>query len=53
MSYKHEFLNTAIALYDGGWRSEDYDMLSSEYNFTADECAEICHELAYIESFDE
>ena len=38
-----------IALYDGGWRSEDYDELIKEYELTAKEAEEICEGLKEME----
>lgn len=40
---------TAAALYDGGWRSSDYEDLMTEYALTAEEAACICAELAKYE----
>lgn len=46
-----EMMNTresALALYDGGWRAEDEAELRAEYNLTDDEAAELARELASI-----
>jgi hypothetical protein len=39
---------SALALYDGGWRAEDEAELRAEYNLTDDEAAELARELASI-----
>ena len=33
---------SAAALYNGGWRSSDYEDLMREYNLTAVEATKIC-----------
>lgn len=40
----------AKALFDGGWRSTDYDQILSEYDFTNDEVALICDSLYDLET---
>lgn len=47
----NEMMNTresALALYDGGWRAEDEAELRVEYDLTEDEAAELARELASI-----
>lgn len=39
---------SALALYDGGWRTEDEAELRAEYDLTEDEAAELARELASI-----
>lgn len=39
---------SALALYDGGWRAEDEAELKIEYDLTEDEAAELARELASI-----
>ena len=39
---------SALALYDGGWRAEDEAELRAEYDLTEDEAAELARELASI-----
>lgn len=41
----------AAALYDGGWRAKDKDILRHEYEFTQEEIDILCEQLAQIESF--
>lgn len=38
-----------VFLYDGGWRSGDYEELKQEYGFTDDETKLVCEQLALIE----
>ena len=44
-----ELLDTAIALYDGGWRAVDRDQIKAEYDFKydadVDKICEILHRL--------
>lgn len=40
----------AAALYDGGWRSEDWEELMEEFEMTAEEAAEICKVLDRYEN---
>lgn len=40
---------TAATLYDGGWRSSDYEDLMREYDLTPAEAACICAKLAEYE----
>ena len=42
--------NSAAALYDGGWRSEDKEELIQEYNLTNDEADAICELLSEFEA---
>lgn len=42
----------AKALYSGGWRSGDQKELEREYEYTADEAAEMCELLAELEAED-
>lgn len=46
-------MDSAVALYDGGWRSSDRDQLISEYDLTPDQADEIAAALAEIESEEE
>ena len=39
---------SALALYDGGWRTADEAELKVEYDLTEDEAAELVRELANI-----
>lgn len=39
----------ASSLYNGGWRSEDYDEIKDEYFLDDDETFEICRLLKIIE----
>lgn len=39
---------SALALYDGGWRAEDEAELRVEYDLTENEAAELARELASI-----
>ena len=39
---------SALALYDGGWRAEDEAELKAEYELTDDEAVELARELAGI-----
>ena len=39
---------SALALYDGGWRAEDEAELRVEYDLTEDEATELARELASI-----
>lgn len=41
--------DTARALFDGGWRSEDWIELIDEYNFSLEEIYDICSELDLLE----
>ncbi len=41
--------DSAAALYDGGWRAEDFDELAKEYNLTPEEAGEICSKLKAFE----
>lgn len=46
-----ELLNTAISLYDGGWRATDRDQIKSEYDFKYDSDLDaICEILLRLES---
>ena len=38
-----------VFLYDGGWRSDDYEELKAEYGFTDEEAKQVCEQLALIE----
>lgn len=42
--------DSAIALYDGGWRASDREQLISEYDLTPDQADEIVAALAEIEN---
>ena len=39
----------AAVLFDGDWRSEDYEELISEYSLTTEEAEELCNELKGLE----
>ena len=41
--------SSAIALYDGGWRSEDKDQFTSVYNLSESEAEQLYNELKRIE----
>ena len=41
--------SSAVALYDGGWRSTDADQLRAEYDLTEEETQELCTALADLE----
>lgn len=43
------YSDSAIALYDGGWRAEDKDQLISEYNLATEEAEAIVKDLHDIE----
>ena len=43
---------TVAALYDGGWRSTDFDELKIAYEMTEEEAASICDALDIIERGD-
>lgn len=46
-----ELLNTAISLYDGGWRAVDRDQIKVEYDFKYDEDVDkICEILHRLDS---
>lgn len=36
------YYDIAVALYDGGWRSYDFNLLLKKYEFNADEIRRIC-----------
>lgn len=40
---------TACALYDGGWRADDYKQLKQEYSLTDDETEDICKYLQKLQ----
>lgn len=42
--------SAAAALYDGGWRSSDFEQLRTEYDLTEEEAQALCDELASIEN---
>lgn len=44
------FEDSALALYAGGWRSEDKEELMIEYELTEDEAFKICQ---LLKNFDE
>ena len=41
--------SSAVALYDGGWRSTDADQLRTEYDLTEEETQELCAALVDLE----
>ena len=41
---------SAAALYDGGWRAEDKELLIADYDLTAEEATTICELLAEYET---
>lgn len=41
----YEIQQSAISLYDGGWRAEDKDQLITEYDLTEQKASEICEYL--------
>ena len=41
---------TVAALYDGGWRSADFDELKIAYEMTEEEASSICEALSIIEA---
>lgn len=49
---KYKIQDSAIALYDGGWRSSDAEELQSEYDFTDEELDEIIACIKELESRD-
>lgn len=49
---KYRIQDSAIALYDGGWRSSDAEEVQSEYDFTDVELDEIIACLKELESGD-
>lgn len=46
-------MDIAISLYDGGWRSKDYNDLIIEYDLTGTEASAICACLECIEEINE
>ena len=44
-----DYLASAAALYDGGWRAEDRDQLIEEYDLALDEADKLCELLAELE----
>lgn len=40
---------SAAALYDGGWRSNDKEELTEEYELTEEEASKLCELLAAVE----
>ena len=44
-----DYESIAAALYDGGWRSEDYEQIKTEYELTDDDVTKICELLKYYE----
>jgi hypothetical protein len=45
----YDMYSDACALYDGGWRAEDYDQLIAEYDLTTDEADALCAGLAELD----
>ena len=41
-------MDSAAALYDGGWRFEDKDQLVEEYELTEEETEKLCEILAEL-----
>lgn len=48
MNWKNAIM-PVVFLYDGGWRSDDYEELKAEYGFTDEEVKLVCEQLALIE----
>ena len=48
-----DLTTTAAALYDGGWRSGDKELLMEEYQFEKGLAEDICRELARYEKKEE
>ena len=44
-----DFTSSAVALFDGGWRSKDKQELIQEYDLTEEEAGELCAILASYE----
>ena len=44
-----DYLASAAALYDGGWRAEDKDQLVEEYELTEEEADKLCEILEELE----
>ena len=44
-----DYLASAAALYDGGWRAEDRDQLIEEYDLTEEEADKLCEILEELE----
>ncbi len=40
----------AGCLFDGGWTSEDAEMMTQEYELTPEEAEEICLAIKYLEA---
>lgn len=45
-----DYQASAAALYNGGWKSSDYDELKDEYNLTDEETTKICEILQQYET---
>ena len=45
-SMEFDVTSIAAALYDGGWRTGDYDQLVSGYHLTPEQAGAICEALA-------
>ena len=41
--------DSARALFDGGWRCEDFKDIMEEYEYSYEEACEICSELELLE----
>lgn len=44
-----DYLASAAALYDGGWRAEDKDQIVEEYELTEEEADKLCEILEELE----
>ena len=45
-----DFITSAAALYDGGWRSSDREQMIEEYDLTEEEADGLCAALADLEA---
>lgn len=50
--YEEEVENSASALYDGGWRSDERDEIQEEYNLDDEWTDAICEKLKEYERID-
>lgn len=49
---QHKIDTLAAALYDGGWRAEDKDLMMEEYGFTEENMNLICNTLQSLEAWE-
>lgn len=47
-----DYVSSAAALYDGGWRSTDKEELIEEYDLTEEEATKLCELLEEYEKSD-